>query len=159
MVHAIGVSSCFLLESRYNETRVESPHLLPFFKVLRKYGISPIPVCPEQLGGLSTPRPPVELVGDRAVSIHGEDLTLPFCNGAQRTLQLFQDLKITVAVLKQRSPSCGCGKIYDGSFTGRIISGNGKTTETLLNAGITVYTEEDLKDLSFLANHFPIEPI
>jgi len=103
-----------------------------------------VPVCPEQLGGLSTPRMPSEQLGDKVVTKNGKNVTDNFKRGAQQVLKLAKMFGIKKAVLKQRSPSCGCGQIYDGSFKGNIIKGDGVTTELLKNNGIEVLTEENL---------------
>lgn len=103
-----------------------------------------IPVCPEQLGGLSTPRTPAEQKGDRVVTKHGDDVTENFKLGAQQALELAKVFGCKEAILKQRSPSCGCGQIYDGTFSGTIVEGDGVTAKLLKENGITVKTEEDL---------------
>lgn len=107
-----------------------------------KYQI--VGVCPEQVGGLSTPRPPAERVGDKIIAKTGADVTAEYTKGAQIALQLAKDNQIAFAVLKSKSPSCGKGLIYDGTFTGGKVEGNGVTTELLLANGFTVYTEEEL---------------
>ena len=105
-------------------------------------------VCPEQLGGLSTPRTPSEIVnknGKRYVFMKdGTDVTENYENGANEVLKLAKALNINKAILKAKSPSCGCGVIYDGTFTKNKIPGNGITTELLIDNGIEVITEEDL---------------
>lgn len=103
-----------------------------------------IPVCPEQLGGLSTPREICELRGKRVVTRSGKDVTKNFLRGAKEVLKIAKLLNIREAILKQKSPSCGCGKIYDGSFSGRIIKGYGVTASLLKKEGIKVISEEDL---------------
>jgi uncharacterized protein YbbK (DUF523 family) len=103
-----------------------------------------IPVCPEQLGGLPTPREPVEQKGGRVFTISGRDVTENFKKGAEQVLQLVRLLGIKEAILKQKSPSCGCGKIYDGNFSGTVIKGDGVTTALLKQNGIKVISEEDL---------------
>jgi uncharacterized protein YbbK (DUF523 family) len=103
-----------------------------------------IPVCPEQLGGLPTPRIPSEQRNERVYSQTGEDVTEYFIRGAEEILRLAELYGIKEAILKQRSPSCGCGQIYDGSFSGRIIEGDGVTAALLKRNGIKVITEEDL---------------
>jgi uncharacterized protein YbbK (DUF523 family) len=112
-------------------------------------------VCPEQLGGLSTPRPPHEIkVGTgaevldgfaRVISINGEDGTLDFIKGAEETLKIAKQIGAKTAILKAKSPSCGCGEIYNGSFSKTKIAGNGVTAELLIRNGIKVYTEEDVE--------------
>lgn len=103
-----------------------------------------ISVCPEQLGGLSTPREPSEKKGDMVILKSGRDVTENFKKGAEETLNIAKTLKITQAILKQRSAACGCGEIYDGTFSGKIVKGNGVTTELLRRNGIEVISEEDL---------------
>jgi uncharacterized protein YbbK (DUF523 family) len=103
-----------------------------------------IPICPEQLGGLTTPRLPAEIKGERVINEAGQDVTENFKRGAQETLRLVQLLGIKEAIFKQRSPSCGAGQIYDGSFSRKVIPGDGVTSQLLKEAGITIITEEDL---------------
>jgi uncharacterized protein YbbK (DUF523 family) len=112
-----------------------------------------IPVCPEQLGGCPTPRPPVEIYGGTgggvidgkcsAIRKNGEDVSSQLVKGAQEVLKIALMTGAKEAVLKANSPSCGCGKIYDGTFSGKIIEGNGVTAELLVRNGIEVKTEED----------------
>ena len=100
-----------------------------------------IPVCPEVLGGLPTPRTPSERQGDRVVMKTGADVTKEYRLGAEAALQAAQENRVCAAVLKERSPSCGCGEIYDGSFTGTLIPGDGVTAELLKAEGIEVLGE------------------
>ena len=106
-----------------------------------------IPVCPEQLGGLPTPRTPAERRGDRVITRDGRDVTAEFYAGAGKVLGIARDQKIGKALLKSRSPSCGRDRIYDGTFTGTLIRGNGVTAQTLIERGISVYTEEEIAQL------------
>ena len=103
-----------------------------------------IPVCPEQLGGLPTPRTPCEIRNSRVISRDGWDRTEPFKKGAQEAVRLYHMLGCRAAILKSKSPSCGKGLIYDGAFSGALVSGNGVLAQMLLDEGITVYTQEDL---------------
>lgn len=103
-----------------------------------------IPVCPEQLGGLPTPREPAEIVGNRVITKSGIDVTEKFVRGAKETLRIAKLFGVKEAILKQGSPSCGCGRIYDGTFSGKTIKGDGVTTALLKKHGIKVITEEDL---------------
>jgi len=103
-----------------------------------------IPVCPEQLGGLPTPRPASEIVEGRVLTPSGEDQTEAFRRGAEETLALARRLGVTEAILKQRSPSCGSGKLYDGSFSGCVKNGDGMTTALLVRHGVHVISEEEL---------------
>ena len=99
------------------------------------------------LGGLPTPRTPSERQGSRVVMKTGADVTKEYRRGAEAALQAAQENQVCAAVLKERSPSCGKGKIYDGTFTGTLKEGNGVTAETLLNAGFTVYGESEIEVL------------
>jgi uncharacterized protein YbbK (DUF523 family) len=103
-----------------------------------------IPVCPEQLGGLTTPREPAEQRGNRVLTKTGKDVTENFTRGAKQVLSLAKLFGIREAILKQRSPSCGCGQIYDGTFSGKIINGDGITAALLKRNKIKVLSEEDL---------------
>lgn len=98
-----------------------------------------IPVCPEMLGGLPCPRTPSERQSDGTVRMRdGTDVTDAYACGAKETLRLARLYGCDRAVLKARSPSCGCGQIYDGSFSGTLIEGSGVTAELLMKNGITV---------------------
>lgn len=102
-----------------------------------------VAVCPEVLGGLPTPRAPSERVGERVVSAEGADVTAAFAHGAREALRVCEAHGCTAAILKARSPSCGCGHIYDGTFSGVLAKGNGVFADLLLGQGIPVRTEED----------------
>lgn len=104
-----------------------------------------IPVCPEQLGGLATPREPQERLGKKVLTKTGKDVTENFNKGAEQVLSIAKLLGVKEAILKQRSPSCGCGQIYDGTFSGRIIDGDGVTTALLRRNKIKVISEENFK--------------
>ncbi|WP_298019746.1 DUF523 domain-containing protein [uncultured Dysosmobacter sp.] len=105
-----------------------------------------VPVCSEQLGGLATPRPPAERRGDRVVTGAG-DVTAQYRRGAEETLRLCKLLGCEAAVLKERSPSCGHGQIYDGTFSGTLTAGDGVTAELLTANGIPVYGESQMEAL------------
>ena len=106
-----------------------------------------IPVCPEVLGGLPTPRTPSERQGSRVVMKTGADVTAEYRRGAEAALQAARENHVCAAVLKERSPSCGKGEIYDGTFTGTLKEGNGVTAEMLINAGFAVYGESEIDTL------------
>ena len=106
-----------------------------------------VPVCPEQLGGLPTPRDASERQGSRIVMRTGADVTDAYTRGAQQTLALAQRFGCTAALLKQRSPSCGHGEIYDGTFTSMRVTGDGVTAELLGAHGIRIYGEDDIAAL------------
>lgn len=103
-----------------------------------------IPVCPEQLGGLPTPREPAEQKGKKVFTKSGKDVTKNFLKGAKAVLTIAKLFRIKEAILKQKSPSCGSGKIPDGTFTGKLIKGDGVTTSLLKKNKIKVVSEEDL---------------
>ena len=107
-----------------------------------------IPVCPEQLGGLGTPRAPSERIGEGVFSVDGTDVTEQYLNGAAAALYIAETLGADTALLKAKSPSCGKGLIYDGTFTGNKIPGNGVTAQLLLEHDFHVYTEEETEILS-----------
>ena len=102
-----------------------------------------IPVCPEQLGGLSTPRAPSEIRGKRVASAQGGDNTSAFLSGAAQTCRLAALFSCKAAILKSNSPSCGIGHVYDGTFTGVLTEGDGVTAAALKSAGLTVMNEDD----------------
>ena len=103
-----------------------------------------IPVCPEVLGGLPTPRVPAERQGERVVTKTGGDVTAQYLRGAAEAVELARRLGCTVAVLKERSPSCGSGAVYDGTFTGTLTDGFGTAAEALRAAGLRVIGESQL---------------
>ena len=102
-----------------------------------------VPVCPEQAGGLPTPRLPSECRGEQVVNRAGEDVTEAFRRGAELALETALREDCRLALLKERSPSCGSGRIYDGSFTATVIPGDGVTAEMLKKSGITVCSETE----------------
>lgn len=136
----ILVSACLLgVACRYDQGEKTDPRLLGLMddNIL-------IPVCPEVLGGLPTPRLPCEIKDGRVVNELGQDFTREFKKGAEETLKLARLYQVDLAILKAKSPSCGCGKIYDGSFSKRLIKGNGITSQILLRENFKVISEEDL---------------
>ncbi len=114
-----------------------------------------IPVCPEQLGGLTTPRLPSEISCDKKVlnqreniivrNIEGTDVTSYFIRGAEEALYIAKLFKCRIAILKSNSPSCGYGFIYDGSFSKSLTEGNGVFARLLIDNGIKIYTEKELE--------------
>ena len=99
-----------------------------------------IPICPEVLGELSIPRGPAEIVGGKVINFERRDITENFLTGAEKTLEIAKSVKCSLAILKSRSPSCGKGEIYDGSFSKILKTGNGITAELLLKNDIEVIT-------------------
>jgi len=103
-----------------------------------------VPVCPEQLGGLTTPRPATELINGHAFTCDGRDVTEALAKGAEEALKIAKLAGCTEAILKARSPSCGCGEIYDGTFSGKLKRGDGVFAALLKKNGIMVCTEDDV---------------
>ena len=127
MKEKLLISACLLgIGCRYDGGRVKK---VDVDALRERYDL--VPVCPEIYGGLPTPRTPSERVGDRVVMKDGRDVTENFLRGMQSTLDIAEAAGARLALLKARSPSCGKGEIYDGSFTGRLTAGDGFTTEHL----------------------------
>lgn len=103
-----------------------------------------IPVCPEQLGGRPTPRDAVEIKDGRVVDRNGNEYTEEFQKGAQEVLKIAKMVEAQLVVLKSNSPSCGYGKIYDGTFSSTLTDGNGITASLLRENGFTIKTENDI---------------
>lgn len=139
----ILVSACLLgIQCRYDGNGI----LLEELNQLKKHH-NLIPVCPEIYGGLQTPRQPAEICGDRVITKDGKDVTYEFQKGAQETRKLAYFYDCSCAILKERSPSCGYGKIYDGTFSGKLIDGNGLTSDLLSCDGIHILGESNLSVL------------
>ena len=133
------VSACLLgVRCRYDGKAQPCPGAL---RLMQEAEL--IPVCPEQLGGLPTPRVPAERRGDRVVNRAGEDVTEAFLRGAEQACLLAEAFGAKWALLKARSPSCGSGTIYDGSFAGRLVPGSGVAAQALAARGLRVFSEQD----------------
>lgn len=136
MKEKILVSACLLgTNCKYSGGNNYSEEVMEF---LKDYEI--IPICPEQLGGLPTPRPASEIIGDKVMNNEGTDVTSNYQKGAEEALKIAQLLGIKKALLKAKSPSCGNGKIYDGTFSGTLTTGDGITTKLLKENNIEVIT-------------------
>ncbi|TAH61230.1 MAG: DUF523 domain-containing protein [Gottschalkiaceae bacterium] len=146
----ILISACLLgINCRYDG---KSNKVSALSSIMDKYNL--IPVCPEQLGGMTTPRFPSEIIGGKASDViegkarvinnQGQDVTYHFIKGAEEALNIAKIFNCKSAILKSKSPSCGYGAIYDGTFNGKLTNGNGICTETLINNGIKVYSEKDI---------------
>lgn len=139
------VSACLLgVACKYSGGHNACPALLD---ALHAGAHTFIPFCPEVYGGLPTPRPPAERVGDRVLTEGGADVTAQYRRGAEAALQLAQLYGCEAAILKANSPSCGKGTIYDGSFTHTKIPGDGVTAALLAANGIRVYNEYNFGEL------------
>lgn len=139
----ILISACLLgLPCRYDGA---SKPQLWVEELARRHEL--IPMCPEQMGGLPTPRNPSERRGDRVVMRTGEDSDGAYRGGRRVPCGYIQLLGCKVAVLKERSPSCGCGAVYDGTFTGTLTAGDGVTAALLRAHGIRVLGESQVLEL------------
>lgn len=133
----IAVSGCLLgINCKYNGKSNYNEEIL---KLKEKYEI--VPICPEVLGGLPTPRIPSEIINNKVINQEGTDVTLEYITGANKALQILKDNNIKIAILKAKSPSCGKGEIYDGTFSHTIIEGNGITAKLFLENDILVLNE------------------
>ena len=136
----ILISACLLgVNCSYDGTSKTIPVLV---ELMSKHTL--IPVCPEQLGGLSTPRIPSEIKGDFIFNKDGIDVTKKFVKGAEETLKIAKLYNCKYAILKERSPSCGNKKIYDGTFSKTIIDGDGITAKLLKQNGVIVIGESEI---------------
>ena len=117
-------------------------NLVPEIRQLVEEGKA-VTACPEVLGGLPTPRIPSERLGDKVINRDGDDVTEAFLSGAEKALEIAREHGCETAVLKARSPSCGHGCIYNGSFNGTLVQGNGVAAQLFLKYGIRILTEEE----------------
>lgn len=139
------ISSCLMgTDCKYNGGNNRCQWVIDFAK-----DKSIVEVCPEELGGLLTPRPSAEQIGNQVINSEGKDVTPEFQLGAQRGYEIATAVaeksgdKIEGAILKANSPSCGCGKIYDGTFTRTVVDGDGYFARVLKEQGINIMTEAD----------------
>ncbi len=136
----ILISACLLgYDCRYKGDNCKNQNILDLYKddIL-------IPVCPEQLGGLSTPRLPAERVEDKIIAKGGKDVSEEYNRGANIAVEIAKRNNVDFCIMKANSPSCGKGVIYDGTFTGGKKEGNGVTVDKLIQAGFTVLNETEL---------------
>lgn len=138
------VSACLLgAEVRHHGGAASVEH--PVLRRWRNEGRI-VGVCPEVAGGLPSPRPPSEIRGLRVVTREGRDVTEAFQAGANQAVRVARELGIRVAILKSRSPSCGSGQIYDGTFACRLVDGDGITAAALRADGVEVFDEIHLAE-------------
>ncbi len=138
----ILVSACLLgMPCRYDAS---SKPVESVIRLASKYEL--VPVCPEQLGGLSTPRLPCEICGERVLRSDGEDLSTFYQEGAWKTLQIAKENQVKFAILKEKSPSCGSKLRYDGTFSKKLVSKPGITTKLLQENQIHVISEEEIEN-------------
>ena len=138
----ILISACLLgYKTRYDGLSKPCEKLKEIFK----FDIL-IPVCPEQLGGLSTPRFKAEIKDDKVINVNGKDVTSNYIEGAKIALEIAKLNKVDFCVLKSKSPSCGSKMIYDGNFCGKLILADGVCTKLLKENGFKIYSEEEILD-------------
>ena len=134
------VSACLLGENcKYNGGNNRCQKVLDFVK-----DHEVIPVCPEQMGGLSTPRLPAEICNGKVVNTKGISVDAEFRKGAETALKIALEEGATQAILQPRSPSCGCKQVYDGTFSKTLIPGKGVFAQLLVDHGIILLEPEDL---------------
>ena len=139
----ILVSACLLgVSCRYDGKSKPNENVIA---LKDRYNL--IPVCPEIMGGLPTPRNASEIQGCQVVMGNGTNVTKEYQKGAEEVLKLCRLFGCKRAVLKEKSPSCGCGKVYDGTFSGKLIDGNGITAKLLMENGIEVFGETGIMNL------------
>lgn len=137
----ILISACLLgMACRYDGKSKSYPQME---KLVAHPQIHVIPVCPEQAGGLATPRPPAERCGDTVITSQGRDVTAQYKKGAREACRLAEMFHCSYAVLKEKSPSCGCGKIYDGSFSRTLTAGDGVTAAALKQKQVIIVGESE----------------
>ena len=136
----IIVSACLLGENcKYNGSNNRCQKVIDFVK-----GHEFFAVCPEQMGGLSTPRPPAEICNGIVQTVEGLSVDSEFRKGADAALKIALENGATMSILQPRSPSCGCKQIYDGTFSRKLIPGKGVFAELLAENGIEILEPEDL---------------
>ena len=135
------VSACLVgKNTKYNGGNNKNNKIIEFLKD-KEY----ITVCPEVTGGLSIPRVPSEIKGEKVINKEGKDVTLNFTFGSLMEIERVKSFGATKAILKSKSPSCGVGKVYDGTFSNTLVDGDGVFTKELKKLGIEVLTELDFE--------------
>lgn len=135
----IAVSTCLLgIPCRYDHKGCLDPEVV---RLQDKHEL--VPVCPEMLANLGTPRDPCELVDSKVITKQGNDITCQMNHGLDLAMETIENRQCELAILQQRSPTCGCGRIYDGTFSSKLIEGNGLLTQRLLERNIPVMSNEE----------------
>ena len=138
----ILVSACLLGQAcRYDGKSKPCPAVITLGD---RYNL--IPICPEVMGGLPTPRTPSEICGERVLMKDGKDVTANYQSGAKKALAIARENACTVAILKEKSPSCGSGLIHNGLFDGGLVPGDGIATQVLKKEGIRVLGESEITE-------------
>lgn len=140
----LAVSACLVgKNTKYNGSNNYNKAVMEYLKD-KEY----ILICPEVLGGLPTPRFPSEIVGDKVINKMGIDVTKKFHDGALKTINNLINENVTTVILKANSPSCGYKQIYDGTFSGKLIDGNGIFTNLAIKHNLKIYTEKDIEKMT-----------
>ena len=140
---SILISACLLgINCKYDGKSNTTPEVIEFVRNRQV-----LPVCPEVFGGLSIPRTPCEICGKHILSKNGGDFTAEYLRGAEITLRMAQAAGAKFAILKAKSPSCGFGKIYDGTFSHTLAAGNGIAADMLAKSGIVIANEDNFRDI------------
>ena len=139
----VGVSACLVgKNTKYDGGNNYNKYVIEYLKDKEV-----VLICPEVFGGLPTPRIPSEQINDKVINSNNEDVTKQFVDGAQEALKRLQQQNVNVVILKERSPSCGYKKIYDGTFSKTIIDGNGVFAKLAIENGFIIYTESDIENI------------
>ena len=144
MPKKVLISSCLLGENVKYDGGNNSITQNKFIQKLQKLNLI-VSICPEVEGGLPIPRVPVEILNKRAINKDGEDKTDEFNQGANKALEIALQNGIKMAIMKSKSPSCGVGRIYDGTFLRKLINGDGISATLLKNNGIKIFNEDELE--------------
>ena len=139
----VGVSACLVgKNTKYDGGNNYNKYVLEYLKDKEV-----ILICPEVFGGLPTPRIPSEQINDKVINSNNEQVTTQFVDGANEALKRLQQQNVNVVILKERSPSCGYKKVYDGTFSKTIIDGNGVFAKLAIENGFIIYTESDIENI------------
>ena len=139
----VAVSACLVgRNTKYDGGNNKNEYVLEYLKD-KEY----ILICPEVEGGLSTPRDPSEIIDSKVLSNKGKDVTINFVNGANSAIERIIKEGVSEVIVKAKSPSCGYKEIYDGTFSSKIIEGNGVFTTMAINNNLTIYTEKDIENI------------
>lgn len=139
----VGVSACLVgKNTKYDGGNNYNKYVLEYLKDKEV-----VLICPEVFGGLPTPRIPSEQTNDKVINSNNEDVTKQFVDGANEALKRLQQQNVNVVILKERSPSCGYKKVYDGTFSKTIIDGNGVFAKLAIENGFIIYTESDIENI------------
>ena len=139
------ISACLLGDNvKYSGGNNLTPELVT---LLEKYNVKIVKICPECFAGLPIPRVPSEIREDKVYGKDGRDITEEFLDGEEKNYEVVERKQADFAILKERSPSCGSSYIYDGSFSGKVIQGQGLTARRLNKENIVIFSEENLEGI------------